>query len=85
MWLLCRSYNPHKSFISQYLSLTIRNLGILMIIYDNIFLMGNFNVDKSLKDFCPLYNLKHLIKVPSSKNMDNPSVRSRSYVNKLSP
>ena len=46
-----------------------------MIIYDNIFLMGNFNVDKndaSLKDFCPLYNLKHLIKVPSSKNMDNP-------------
>ena len=46
--------------------------------YDNVFLMGEFNIDKndaSLKDFCHLYSLKHLIKVPASyKNSDNPSV-----------
>ena len=46
--------------------------------YDNVFLMGDFNADKnntSLKDFCQLYNLKHLIKVPTCyKNPENPSI-----------
>ena len=40
--------------------------------------MGDFNADKnktSLKDFCQLYNLKHLIKVPTCyKNPENPSI-----------
>ena len=46
--------------------------------YDNVFLLGDFNADKnntSLKDFCQLYDLKHLIKVPTCcKNPENPSI-----------
>ena len=49
-----------------------------MIRYDNIFLIGGFNVDKndtSLKDFCYLCNLKHLTKVPTGyKNLENASL-----------
>ena len=40
--------------------------------------MGDFNIDKndaSLKDFCQLYNIKHIIKVPTCyKNQDNSAV-----------
>ena len=66
-WLLCGSYNPHKNLISQHLSVISKSLDTLLTKYD-VFLMGDFNADKnntSLKDFCQLYNLKHLIKVPT--------------------
>ena len=76
-WLLCGSYNPHKNLISQHLTVLSKSLDMLLMKYDNVFLMGDFNVDKnqdSLVDFCQLYNLKHLIKVPTCyKNLDNPS------------
>ena len=77
-WLLCGPYNPHKNLISQHLSVISKSLDTLLTKYDNIFLMGDFNADKnntSLKDFCQLYNLKHLIKVPTyNKNPENPSI-----------
>ena len=77
-WLLCGSYNPHKNLISQHFSLISKSLDTLLTKYDNVFLMGDFNADKnntSLKDFCQLYNLKHLIKVPTCyKNPENPSI-----------
>ena len=77
-WLLCGSYNPHKNLISQQLSVISKSLDILLTKYDNVFLMRDFNADKnntSLKDFCQLYNLKHLIKVPTCyKNPENPSI-----------
>ena len=77
-WLLCGSYNPHKNLISQHLNVLCKSLDTLLTKYDNVFLMGDFNADKNqenLVDFCQLYNLKHLIKVPTCyKNPDNPSV-----------
>ena len=77
-WLFCGCYNPHKNLISQHLSVISKSLDTLLTKYDNIFLMGDFNADKnntSLKDFCQLYNLKHLIKVPTCyKNPENPSI-----------
>ena len=77
-WLLCGSYNPHKSLISQHLCVISKSLDTLLTKYDTVFLMGDFNADKnntSLKDFCQLYNLKHLIKVPTCyKNPENPSI-----------
>ena len=45
-WLLCGSCNPHKSFISQHLSIISKNLETLLTQYD-VSLMGDFNVDKS--------------------------------------
>ena len=42
------------------------------------FLMGNFNAEEAnihIKDFCILYKLKNLIKVPTCfKNPDNPKI-----------
>ena len=77
-WLLCGSYNPHKNLIYQHLNVLCKSLDTLLTKYDNVFLMGDFNADKNqenLVDFCQLYNLKHLIKVPTCyKNPDNPSV-----------
>lgn len=56
-WLLCGSYNPNKSLISQHLSIISKDLDTLLARYDNDnnFLIGDFNVDKndaSLKTFC---------------------------------
>ena len=74
-WLLCGSYNPHKNLVSQHFSVISKSLDTLLTKYDNGFLMGDFNADKnntSLKDFCQLYNLKHLMKVHLIK--ENPSI-----------
>ena len=76
-WLVCCSYSPHDIDILNLLNSTGSNLGLLTGNYENIFLMGDFicktdNVD--LKDFCNLFNLKSLIKVPTCfKNATNPT------------
>ena len=46
-WLLCGSYNPHKNLISQHLTVLSKSLDMLLMKYDNVFLMGDFNVDKN--------------------------------------
>ena len=64
-WLLSCSYNPHRSLISEHLSITGKDLDLLSSNYDKIFLMRDFNVephDHFLIDFCDVYNLKNLIK-----------------------
>ena len=35
-WLLCGSYNTHKNFISQHLSIISKNLDTLLTKYDNV-------------------------------------------------
>ena len=45
--------------------------------FDNVFLMGDIYADRTksnVENFCQLYDIKHLIKVPTCyKNPDNPS------------
>ena len=43
-WLLCCFYNPHRRFISNHLIDIGRNLDLLSTNYDNILLLGDFNV-----------------------------------------
>ena len=73
-WLLCCTYNPSRSFISDHLSTIGNNIDLLLANYENFFLMGDLNVEGHngfLKEFCDLYNLKNLIKVPTCfKNPD---------------
>ena len=67
-WLICCSYNPHRTFISNHLNSIGKNLDLLSGNYGNVFLMGDYNCDMDnidLKNFCSLYNLKSLIKVPT--------------------
>ena len=73
-WLLSC---PSKSNIISHLEHLRRNLDLYSANYNNLLLMGDFNVNTSelnMKDFCDSYGLKSLIKVPTCfKNPENPS------------
>ena len=75
--LICASYNRHKSNIWNHLHHLGKGLDIYIGNYDNILLLGDSNSELSepcLNDFCDIYNLKNLVKVPTCyKNPDNPS------------
>ena len=76
-WLLSCSYNPKKNLIQNHLHHIMKNLDYLLSKYENVLLIGDFNVEVTnthMDDFCHLYNLKSLIKDPTCyKNPTNPS------------
>ena len=76
-WLLSCSYNPSKSKVISHLEYLRRSWDFYASNYDNLLLMGDFNVNTSesnMKDFCNSYGFKSLIKVPTCfKNPENPS------------
>ena len=76
-WLLLGTYNPHKTMISNHLCTLGQNLGHYLPSYDNIMVLGDLNSEPhedDMSEFCSLFNLKNLIKVPTCfKNPDNPS------------
>ena len=45
IWLLCTSYNPKKSLIANHLHCIDRNLESQLRQYENVVLMGDFNVE----------------------------------------
>ena len=76
-WLLCCTYNRNCSFISDHFSTIGNNIDLLLANYENFFLMGDLYAEGHngfLKEFCDLYNLKSLIKVPTCfKNPNFPT------------
>ena len=76
-WLLCVSYNPHKSLIEKHLRAIGKNIDLCSGIYENFVIMGDFNAEpteNAMEEFMKLYNLKNLIKGPTCyKNPDKPS------------
>ena len=75
--LLGCSYNHHKENIASHLSNVNAAFDKLCTDYENIILLGDFNVEvkeKSISDFKSSYHLKSLVKQKSCfKNPDNPS------------
>ena len=75
-WLVNFSYNANNSNICDRLRSLGKSLDTLLTNYDKVFLMGDFNAaedNNHVKDFCNLYKLKNLIKVPTYfKNPGNP-------------
>ena len=56
-WLLCCSYNPKKSLISNHLKEIGNNLDLLSSKYDNYLLMGDFNAEPNvppISDICEI-------------------------------
>ena len=54
-WLLCCSYNPHKSNIANHLKNICKTLAKLSATYDNLALLGDFNAEheeESIKKSC---------------------------------
>ena len=76
-WLLCCSYNPHKSFIVKHLNNLGNVLDRYLPTYDNLLIVGDFNSEVSesaMNEFCKTYNLGNLVKGPTCfKNPTNPS------------
>ena len=76
-WCLFGGYNPSKDNISNFVNDLGPILDKYMSIYDNFLLLGDFNSEISetiMAEFCDMYNLKNLIKVPTCfKNPSNPS------------
>ena len=76
-WLLCCSYSPHKSNITNHLKNICKTLDKLSANYDNLILLGDFNVEheeESIAEFLNLYNLKNLVKQNTCfKNPDKPT------------
>ena len=76
-WLLCCSYNPHKSNITNHLKNVCKSLDKLNSTYDNLVLLGDFNAEpeeESIAQFLNFYNLKDLVKQNTCfKNPDKPT------------
>ena len=76
-WRLSCSYNPNKNNISNRLQRLKNSLDLYSAKYENIILIGDFNVspeESHMETFCESYGLKNLIKVPTCyKNPQKPS------------
>ena len=76
-WLLCCSYNPHKTLIEKHMNELGKALAIYLHKYDHILLIGDFNSEISerpMHDFCNVYNLESLSNTSTCfKNPENPS------------
>ena len=76
-WLVFCGYNPRKENISYFLSHISKGIDKMLTTHENFLVIGDFNCpvsEKSMKDFCEIYNLDNLIKKPTCyKNPKNPS------------
>ena len=76
-WLLCCSYNPHKSNIANHLKSICKTLDKLNSTYGSLVLLGDFNAEPeegSISEFLNPYNLKNLVEQNTCfKNPDIPT------------
>ena len=76
-WLLCCSYNPKKSLISNHLQEISKNLDLLSSEFDSYLLMGDFNAEPNepaISHFCEICNTKNIMKEKTCfKNLENPT------------
>ena len=76
-WLLCCSYNPHKSKIANHLKNMCKTLDKLNSTYNNLVVLGGFNAEpevESITEFLNHYNLKNFVKQNTCfKNSDIPT------------
>ena len=76
-WLPGCSYNPHRDWITPHLRNMSTALDKLSTDYENVILLGGFNVEveeKNLSNFMSVHNLKTLIKQKTCfENPENPA------------
>ena len=75
-WIVCCCYNPHKNLVNYHLQELAKGIQIYSKDYDDILLMGDFNVEvseTSFSSFCELYEVKSIINQSICyKNPTNP-------------
>ena len=76
-WLFSCSYNPIRKHIVNHVKNISTKLDQFSATYDNLILLGDFNVapeEVNMLDFLNIYNLKNLVKQKTCyKNPENPS------------
>ena len=81
------SYNPSKNLIKKHLNHLEKNLNYYLPKYENILIIGDFNVeigDNHMTDFSHVFSLKTLIKDPTCfKSAENPSCIDLILTNQL--
>ena len=74
-WLLGWFYNPHKTYVSDFLKEISKVLNLTTANYEHLLIVGDLNSEvkeKYLTEFCQMYNLGNVINMPSCfKNPSN--------------
>ena len=74
-WLICSTYNPCESMISNHLDILRKCFDKFLTKYENFIIMGDFNSEPkndALKEFFNLFDFKNLVKEPTCyKNPEN--------------
>ena len=84
-WLILGTYKPPSQNESTYVSEIQKLPTYYRSSYDNILLLGDFNMsfsNKNTKDLCDLFELNHLIKDPTCFKSSHPSCIDNFYTNK---
>ena len=86
-WLVNCSYNANNSNIYDHLRKSGKSLDTLLTNFGKVFLMEDFiteEVNIHIKDFCNVYRLKNLMKVPICfKNPDSPKTTDLMLTNSV--
>ena len=84
-WLILGTNKPPSQNEPIYVSKIQKLLTYYRSSYDNILLLGDFNMpfsNKNMKDLCDMFALNHLIKDPICFKSSNPSCIDNFYTNK---
>ena len=84
-WLILGTYKPPSKNKPTYVSEIQKLLTYYLSSYDNILLLGYFNMsfpNKNMTDLCDMFELNHLIKDPTWFKRSNPSCIDNFYANK---
>ena len=83
-WLKLGTYKPPSQNEPTYVSEIQKLLTYYRSSYDNILLLGDFNMsfsNKNMKDLCDMFELNRLIKDPTCFKSSNPSCIDNFYTN----
>ena len=83
-WLILGTYKPPSQNEPTYVSEIQKLLTYYRSSYDNILLLGDFNMsfsNKNMKDLCDVFELNHLIKDPSCFKSSNSLCIDNFYTN----
>ena len=84
-WLILGTYKPLSENKPTYISETQKLFTYYRSSYDNILLLGDFNMSfsiKNMKDLCDMFELNHLSKDPTCFKSSNPSYIDNFYASK---
>ena len=76
-WLICGSYNPHRTTIDSLMDSLSKKLALYSSTYENYIVLSDFNAEvdnNTISSFCDPFDIVNLIREPTCyKNSEKPS------------